>query len=181
MSDKPYNVLVFIGRFQPFHNGHKRVIDRALELADNVLVLVGSSNRSRSIRNPFTFEERKDMIERTYSKVNSAHERVQRYVAGTQIYDFLPRVKVRPLDDVMYNDDRWIEQVQRTVTRELLEIANRETPNGDLLMTTQQVTAKKRQLKGDWAVEITETEYSCSDEAADMLQRLIEDEIGNAD
>lgn len=129
MSDKPYNVLVFIGRFQPFHNGHKRVIDRALELADNVLVLVGSSNRSRSIRNPFTFEERKDMIERTYSKVNSAHERVERYVAGTQIYDFLPRVKVRPLDDVMYNDDRWIEQVQRTVTRELLEIANRETPN----------------------------------------------------
>jgi len=56
-----------------------------------------------------------------------------------------------------------------------------KTEHSDLLMTTQRVTAKKRQLKGDWAVEITETEYSCSDEAADMLQRLIEDKIGNAD
>lgn len=34
------DLLVFIGRFQPFHNEHKRVIDVALEKAKHVLVLV---------------------------------------------------------------------------------------------------------------------------------------------
>ena len=61
MTDKKYDYLVFIGRFQPFHNGHKRVIDHALELSKKVIVLVGSVDQPRCTRNPFTFQERKDI------------------------------------------------------------------------------------------------------------------------
>lgn len=102
-----YDTLVFIGRFQPFHNGHKRVIDRAFDLADNVLVLVGSSNRSRSERNPFTFQERSDMIESVYQPFNNT-------VADSNGES--SRLTIRPLNDFMYDDEGWIQQVQQIVS-----------------------------------------------------------------
>lgn len=39
-----FDYLVFIGRFQPFHLGHKSVIDQALTLAKDVIILIGSAN-----------------------------------------------------------------------------------------------------------------------------------------
>ena len=36
-----FDALVFIGRFQPFHNGHKAVVEAALEKAKEVIVVVG--------------------------------------------------------------------------------------------------------------------------------------------
>ena len=65
--NKQYDLAVYIGRFQPFHNGHLSVINKAEKLADKVLVLVGSANASPSIRNPFTYDERWEMIDRTYA------------------------------------------------------------------------------------------------------------------
>jgi bifunctional NMN adenylyltransferase/nudix hydrolase len=90
-----YDFLVFIGRFQPFHNGHKAVIDRALELSEKVIVLVGSANGPRSYRNPFTFEERASMISRHFNMSN--------------------RILVTPLLDHTYNDQAWIKNVQTSV------------------------------------------------------------------
>lgn len=103
---KKYDMLVFIGRFQPFHNGHKRVIDRALTLAERVLILVGSSNVSRSMRNPWTFQERSNMIHDVYMDEGLAARGV--------------RLVIRPLNDMMYNDERWIEQVQSIANKEIL-------------------------------------------------------------
>ena len=57
-----YDALVFIGRFQPFHKGHESVVKEALKQAKEVIVVVGSSFEARTLRNPFTFEERKSMI-----------------------------------------------------------------------------------------------------------------------
>ena len=57
-----YDYMVFIGRFQPFHLGHKEVVDRALELGHKVILLVGGWGKPRSPRNPWTFDERRDMI-----------------------------------------------------------------------------------------------------------------------
>jgi bifunctional NMN adenylyltransferase/nudix hydrolase len=53
---------VFIGRFQPFHSGHEHVVKDALTKVDQLLILVGSSFAARSARNPWTFEERCEMI-----------------------------------------------------------------------------------------------------------------------
>ena len=62
-ANKHYKYLVFIGRFQPFHNGHKAVIDEALKRSDKVIILIGSANLPRSLRNPFSVAERTAMIE----------------------------------------------------------------------------------------------------------------------
>lgn len=49
------NLTIYIGRFQPLHNGHLHVLQKAKEIGD-VLILVGSSTESRSIKNPFSNE-----------------------------------------------------------------------------------------------------------------------------
>lgn len=55
-----------IGRFQPFHNGHKKLIDYALTLADRVTVIIGDTGCARSFRDPWTVEERVAMMRSVY-------------------------------------------------------------------------------------------------------------------
>jgi bifunctional NMN adenylyltransferase/nudix hydrolase len=92
-----YDLLVFIGRFQPFHNGHLAVIRHGLEQARHLVVLAGSAGRPRSIRDPFTVQERTGMLRAALSKEEAA------------------RVTVVPLPDAMYNDPVWIRNVHRAV------------------------------------------------------------------
>ncbi|WP_019009942.1 adenylyltransferase/cytidyltransferase family protein [Deinococcus aquatilis] len=53
---------VFVGRFQPPHTAHVATIVQALGAAPRVLVLLGSANLARSIRNPFSAPERAQML-----------------------------------------------------------------------------------------------------------------------
>lgn len=57
-----WDVLVYVGRFQPFHHGHAALLTQALQLAKQVIVVVGSACNARSVRNPFTAAERRDLI-----------------------------------------------------------------------------------------------------------------------
>ena len=114
MSNKKYDILVFIGRFQPFHNGHKSVIDRALELSEKVIVFVGSANRSRTGYNSFYFHERASVIHAAY--------------AGPEA----DRIIIEPLDDVLYGDDLWIESVQEKVYDTILRTINPDNPHINL-------------------------------------------------
>ncbi len=56
---------LFIGRFQPFHNGHLEAIEWILEQCDQAIVLIGSSQACYQRDNPFTVGERVEMISRT--------------------------------------------------------------------------------------------------------------------
>lgn len=94
-----HKFAVYIGRFQPFHFGHKVVIDEALNQAEKVIVCVGSSGGPRSYHNPFTFKERQEMILSCYDE------------------ELKKRIYVTSINDHPYNEDAWIEEVQRTVTR----------------------------------------------------------------
>jgi nicotinamide-nucleotide adenylyltransferase len=53
---------LLVGRFQPFHKGHLTAIDFGLSKVENLWVGIGSSNKSYEKRNPFTADERKEMI-----------------------------------------------------------------------------------------------------------------------
>lgn len=88
------DLAVFIGRFQFPHNSHVQIIRRALEQARHVLVLVGSSNVTRSPKNPFTYQERKVMLESCFPGA---------------------ALTIRPLRDFPYQEDRWLAEVQATV------------------------------------------------------------------
>ena len=53
---------LLIGRFQPFHKGHFEAVDFGLSQVENLWIGIGSSNKSYEQRNPFTANERKEMI-----------------------------------------------------------------------------------------------------------------------
>lgn len=91
-----YDYLVFIGRFEPFHNGHAAVARLGLSRAKKLIFLVGSADTPRTIKNPWTVAERAVMIQ---SGLDVAQE----------------RLIVRPLRDSLYNESLWIANVQRTV------------------------------------------------------------------
>ncbi len=47
-----------IGRFQPYHNGHHRMVDEIVDDVDELVFGIGSAGDSHSARNPFTAGER---------------------------------------------------------------------------------------------------------------------------
>lgn len=85
-------LTVYNGRFQPIHIGHLHTIQSALKTSDHVLVTVGSANRPRTAKNPFTYEERVAFIRETL---------------GTAA----DRVFFAPMNDYLYDDQKWVDQM----------------------------------------------------------------------
>ena len=59
---------LFIGRFQPFHLGHLATVRFALKEVRHLYIIVGSSQKSYELRNPFTAGERIIMIRNTLNE-----------------------------------------------------------------------------------------------------------------
>jgi bifunctional NMN adenylyltransferase/nudix hydrolase len=97
MPNKEFNFLVFIGRFQPFHSGHLAVVEEALKLADQVILICGSARQPRTVRNPWSVEERESMMRGAVSGEDNR------------------RLHVVPIMDTTYNDNTWLERVQSEV------------------------------------------------------------------
>ena len=53
---------LFVGRFQPFHNGHAEAIKKVAKEVDELIIVVGSPQHSHELENPFTVGERILMI-----------------------------------------------------------------------------------------------------------------------
>ena len=94
-------VGVVIGRMQGFHNDHEGHIVRALKENDVVMVLIGSSNRRVSIKNPFTFDQRVTMIH-----LNLVAKGLDE-----------GRIVYRPLPDTA-TDASWVENVRHCVAQQ---------------------------------------------------------------
>ena len=60
--EKTKKIGVFLARFQPLHNAHLYVIEKALQECDKLIIMLGSSNKKDMLRNPFSFELRKEML-----------------------------------------------------------------------------------------------------------------------
>jgi bifunctional NMN adenylyltransferase/nudix hydrolase len=95
---KQYGTLVLIGRFQPLHNAHLEIIKRATALTDQLVIICGSAKQPRTYKNPFTFDERRQMIR------NAA--------AGLSL-----QIHVESNIDTIYNDQAWAVRVQGIVSK----------------------------------------------------------------
>ena len=97
---KKYTTLVLIGRFQPLHNAHLKIIERASALCDQLVIVTGSAKQARTYKNPFTSQERKEMIlGATSGQVN-----------GMDIY-------VDNNIDTIYNNQAWAIRIQGIVSK----------------------------------------------------------------
>jgi nicotinamide-nucleotide adenylyltransferase len=52
----------YIGRFQPYHEGHHAMVEQIAEEVDELVLGIGSADQSHTPRNPFTAGERIMMI-----------------------------------------------------------------------------------------------------------------------
>lgn len=68
MDNKKYNLAFVVDAFQPFHNGHKVLIDEALKRANRVVVLVENACESGTQDNPLPYTFRVSLIKNVYSK-----------------------------------------------------------------------------------------------------------------
>lgn len=91
-----YKLGLFIGRFQPVHEGHIHALKEAAKQVDVLHVLIGSANQCRSIKNPWTYVERVEQVQ------------LALYGAGVS------NVIFSPLNDYRYNDEQWISDVKLT-------------------------------------------------------------------
>ena len=96
-------LTILIGRMSPFHNGHEEIIERAIAKSDIVLILIGSINQARNPKNPWTFTERKNIIEQW--AVNKKYNKI----SGSQ------KVHVLGIQDYPYSDQLWIANVCKTI------------------------------------------------------------------
>ena len=89
---------LLIGRFQPFHLGHLEALHFALSKVDKLWVGLGSSNKPPEKNNPFSAEERKQMI------LDSIDDSIKNKI---EIY-FIPDVE---------NHIKWIELIDTIVPK----------------------------------------------------------------
>lgn len=94
--NKSYDTAVYIGRFQPFHNGHLALLRHALSIAPRCVVVLGSAFHARTPFNPFTWQERRDVMLGALSESERA------------------RVEFLPVRDY-YNEPRWAKVVREAV------------------------------------------------------------------
>ncbi len=87
---------LLIGRFQPFHLGHLDALHYALSKVENLWLGIGSSNKPPQKNNPFSAEERKEMI------LSSIDESISKKI---QIF-FIPDLE---------NHEKWIEMIDTIV------------------------------------------------------------------
>lgn len=84
-----------IGRFQPFHNGHKEMLDHALLIADRVIVVLGDTGCAPDHRDPWSVGERIVMIQACYPDCH--------------------RLTFVCVEDIPYDDEAWASRVHGAV------------------------------------------------------------------
>ena len=98
--DLSADAAVYIGRFQPFHAGHAELLRQALCIAPLCVVVIGSAHQARSPKNPFTWQERAEMIRLAMPEADRE------------------RLVFVPMRD-FYDQDRWIAAVRGAVAQAL--------------------------------------------------------------
>ena len=98
---------LLIGRFQPFHLGHLDAVLFGLARTENLFICIGSSNKSNERKNPFSAEERREMI------VTSIEPSI------------VDRIKIFDVPDVG-DHEKWTFEIDKTVPKYDIVFTNDE-------------------------------------------------------
>ena len=107
-TEHKFTGAVCIGRFQGLHHGQLAVIRRALLLAPRVVIVIGSAFQARTPKNPFTWQERVEMIRLALSN------------------DEAERVGFVPVRDY-FDGRRWVAAVRQGVRAQLGDLPAGQT------------------------------------------------------
>jgi len=82
-----------IGRFSPLHSGHMHLITESAKQCDELTIFIGSANSARTIKNPWTYFERRDKI-----------------LQFLNLRD-IKNVNIFPQNDYKYNESQWLNDI----------------------------------------------------------------------
>lgn len=112
MDIKPYDLALYVGRFQPLHLGHISAIETALKICDRVLVVIGSAQESCTTRNPFDIQTRIGLIQEIFGDrvivkplVDMTDESDICVEWGKYLMDFVKRTVGKAPDVMVYGDE----------------------------------------------------------------------------
>jgi len=73
LNRKPLQIGVYLGRFQPLHNGHFKNILTALKNEDYLIVFISRAEveEYKNTHNPYSYNTRKEFIEESIKEINS--------------------------------------------------------------------------------------------------------------
>ncbi len=94
--NKAYDFGIVIGRFQPFHSAHQKLIEHSLSLAEKTIVILGSARSASDVKNPFTPAMREEIIRACFPQEEN-------------------RLIFRSVRDYPYNDHVWTAEIQNIV------------------------------------------------------------------
>ncbi|WP_408959445.1 nicotinamide-nucleotide adenylyltransferase [Natrinema sp. 74] len=167
----------YIGRFQPFHNGHRSMVERIAEDVDELVLGIGSADNSHTVRDPFTAGERIMMITKslvdtdlvTYAVPIEDLERNSVWVSHVQ--------SMSPDFDVAYSNNPLVIQLFREAGIEI-----RQSPmfNRDVLEGSE---VRERMINGDdWESLVPEAVVEVVEEM-DGIERIqmVSDTDANGD
>jgi len=135
----------YIGRFQPYHDGHHRMVTEIAEEVDELVLGIGSAGDSHTPRNPFTAGERVMMVTKSVTDLD-----ITTYVVPIEDLDrnsvWVSHVRsMSPAFDVAYSNNPLVIQLFSEAGVEV-----RQSPmfNRDVLEGTE---LRQRMIEGgDW-------------------------------
>jgi bifunctional NMN adenylyltransferase/nudix hydrolase len=101
-----YKACVFIGRFQPVHKAHLKIIQQALEISETVIIAVGTAKRSKTIKNPWSTSERIEMIKDALAEIYDVKPGWT-----DKPHETLSRIKFVEVRDHKYNNTKWATEI----------------------------------------------------------------------
>ncbi|MFZ3167001.1 Nicotinamide-nucleotide adenylyltransferase [uncultured archaeon] len=134
---------IYLGRFQPYHLGHHEVLKQIVNEVDEIIVGIGSAQKSHEMENPFTAGERILMV-------------------SSALMEFDIKHYVIPIEDIQRNS-LWVSHVKSMVPPfdiaytnnslviELLREAGIEVKQSPLFMRNSYsgTEIRRRMLKGE--------------------------------
>lgn len=134
---------LFVGRFQPFHKGHNSVIDlmAAAKDLEEIIIGVGSAQVKETLYNPFSLEERKEIIVNSLKDLNKPFHIVG--IEDINNYDlWVGHVeKLCPDFDVVYSGN--------TIVRRLFEEKGYEVRRIDEEKSISGIEIRNLMIKGE--------------------------------
>jgi bifunctional NMN adenylyltransferase/nudix hydrolase len=104
-----YKVGIYIGRFQPVHKGHLLTIETMLKMCEKIIVSIGSSNRPKTIENPWHESFREEMIKKAL--LDHLGETPEAGWTDYPTKTSLDRISFQYVNDYMYNDNKWAAEL----------------------------------------------------------------------
>ncbi len=153
---------LFIGRFQPFHNGHLKIIEEASKKYSKIIIGVGSSQYSNTLENPFTNDERKLMISKSLKDTGISNYKIV----------FIPDI---------HNPPKWVDHVLSIISDFDVVLSNNDFTKK--LFSNRGFAVKKTPLyeKNRYSGKVIRNKIINNESWEDLVPQEVSKIIKNAD